>query len=73
MPIVHAFLAEVFERRGQTRDAFEEYRRALRLAGTFDWPHACVACGAAGPAWADRCTRCGRWNTLRPASPHVAR
>ncbi len=66
MPIVHAFLGATFERRGETREAFEEYRRALRLARGFDWPHACVACGASGMAWGDRCPRCLRLNTLRP-------
>ena len=69
MPMVHAFLAAVFERRGETRDAFEEYRRALQLAQAFDWPHECVECGAAGSAGTDRCARCRRWNTVRPASP----
>jgi len=65
-PIIHAFLGAVFERRGEAREAFEEYRRALRLAHAFDWPHACAACGAAGAAWQDRCPACRRWNTLRP-------
>jgi tetratricopeptide (TPR) repeat protein len=69
MPIVHAFLGAVFERRGQTRDAFEEYRRALRLARAFDWPHECAVCGAAGAAWEDRCPRCLRVNSLRPVRP----
>ena len=68
MPIVHAFLGATFERRGEAREAFEEYRRALRLAGTFDWPHECAVCGAAGAAWEDRCSRCLRVNTLRPVS-----
>ena len=68
-PVVHAFLAAVFERRGETREAFEEYRRALRLARAFEWPHECRACGAAGLASADRCARCRRFNTLRPADP----
>jgi tetratricopeptide (TPR) repeat protein len=66
MPIVHAFLGAVFERRGETRDAFEEYRRALRLDHVFDWPHECAACGARAPVWDDRCPQCHRWNTLRP-------
>jgi tetratricopeptide (TPR) repeat protein len=69
MPAVHAFLAAVFERRGETHDAFEEYRRALRLARTFDWPHTCAACGAGAAAWEDRCPRCSRVNTLRPVGP----
>lgn len=68
MPIVHAFLGATFERRGQTREAFDEYRRALRLARGFDWPHECAVCGAAGAAWEDRCSRCLRVNTLQPVS-----
>lgn len=67
LPIIHAFLGAVFERRGETREAFDEYRKALRMARAFDWPHACAACGAAGAAWDDRCPACRRWNTLRPA------
>lgn len=69
LPVVHAFLGAVFERRGETREAFEEYRRALRLGSAFDWPHRCDACGAATPVWQDRCPACRRWNTLRPARP----
>jgi tetratricopeptide (TPR) repeat protein len=65
-PVVHAFLAAVFERRGETREAFEEYRRALRLSHAFDWPHRCAACGASAPAWRERCPQCGRLNALRP-------
>jgi len=67
LPAVHAFLGAVFERRGETREAFAEYRRALQLAQGFDWPHRCAACGATAPTWQDRCPRCRRWNTLRPA------
>jgi lipopolysaccharide biosynthesis regulator YciM len=68
LPVVHAFLGAVFERRGQTRDAFDEYRRALRLGHGFDWPHRCEACATAVPTWQDRCPQCHRWNTLRPAT-----
>jgi lipopolysaccharide biosynthesis regulator YciM len=68
LPGVHAFLGAVFERRGQARDAYDEYRRALRLAHAFDWPHHCQACGAAAPTWQDRCPQCHRWNALRPSS-----
>jgi lipopolysaccharide biosynthesis regulator YciM len=70
LPVVHAFLGAVFERRGEPREAFEEYRRALRLSGAFDWPQRCAACGASGPAWRERCPQCGRWNTYRPVSAH---
>jgi lipopolysaccharide biosynthesis regulator YciM len=69
LPVVHAFLGAVFERRGQSRDAFDEYRRALRLGHGFDWPHRCESCGGSTPTWQDRCPQCHRWNTLRPCSP----
>jgi lipopolysaccharide biosynthesis regulator YciM len=68
LPVVHAFLGAIFERRGQARDAFDEYRRALRLGHGFDWPHHCRACGATAPTWQDRCPQCQRWNTLRPSA-----
>ncbi len=46
LPVIHAFLGAVFERRGQAREALDEYRRALRSLSSFDWPHRCAACGA---------------------------
>ena len=66
LPRLHAFLGAIFERRGQTADAFDEYRRALTLSGAFDWPHRCAACGAEHGRWIDRCPLCGGWNTSRP-------
>jgi lipopolysaccharide biosynthesis regulator YciM len=67
MPVVHAFLGAVFERSGEARAAFDEYRRALRLGHAFDWPHRCHVCSATAPTWQDRCPQCQRWNTLRPS------
>jgi tetratricopeptide (TPR) repeat protein len=67
LPLVHAYLGAVFERRGDTSAAFEEYRRALRLGHAFEWPHACVACGAGVAGWRERCERCRSWNTVHPA------
>jgi tetratricopeptide (TPR) repeat protein len=66
LPLVHAYLGAVFERRGEPRAAFEEYRRALHLGHTFEWPHTCAACGAAAAGWRERCERCRRWNTVQP-------
>ena len=48
------------------RDAMEEYRRALRLSDSVQWPHHCATCGALHPRWVDRCPSCRRWNTSRP-------
>ena len=66
LPVVHAFLGAVFERRGELGAAFEEYRRALRLGHAFEWPHTCAACGVAVAGWRERCERCRRWNTISP-------
>jgi tetratricopeptide (TPR) repeat protein len=66
MPLIHAFLGAILERRGQYRDAMEEYRRALRLSESVQWPHHCAACGVLHPRWVDRCPSCRRWNTSRP-------
>jgi tetratricopeptide (TPR) repeat protein len=66
LPLIHAYLGAVFERRGDTAAAFEEYRRALRLGHAFQWPHACVACGAGVAGWRERCERCRSWNTVHP-------
>jgi tetratricopeptide (TPR) repeat protein len=67
LPIVHAYLAVVFERRGDWRGACEEYRRALSLGNAGEWPHRCARCGARAPRWLDRCAVCREWNSLRPA------
>ena len=66
LPLVHAYLGAVFERRGESAAAFDEYRRALRLGHAFEWPHACAACGAQVGGWRERCERCRRWNTVHP-------
>ena len=63
---IHAFLGAIFERRGEVREAFDEYRRALQQAQAFTWPHRCRDCGTLASTWEDRCPRCGRWNSLRP-------
>jgi len=65
LPVVHAFLGAVFEHRGETVEAFAEYRRALRLAGAFGVTYRCQNCRSVTPEWTDRCPRCGRWNTMR--------
>src|SRR3989442_11553833 len=69
LPVVHAFLGAVFERRGETREAFAEYRRALRLGGAFDSPPALTPSGAPSPPPQDPCPRCRRRDTARPPPP----
>jgi Flp pilus assembly protein TadD/uncharacterized integral membrane protein len=66
LPQIHAYLGAILERRGQFRDAMEEYRRALRLSDSVEWPHHCAGCGATHSRWVDRCPSCRRWNTSRP-------
>jgi tetratricopeptide (TPR) repeat protein len=66
LPLVHAYLGAVFERRGESVAAFDEYRRALRLGHAFEWPHVCAACNATVAGYRERCERCRRWNTVHP-------
>jgi protein O-GlcNAc transferase len=66
LPGLHAFLGAIFERHGQTAEAFEEYRRALTLTGVFAWPYHCTACEVDHASWVDRCPSCRNWNTPRP-------
>jgi Flp pilus assembly protein TadD/uncharacterized integral membrane protein len=66
LPQIHAYLGAILERRGQFRDAMEEYRRALRLSDSVEWPHRCTGCGAVHSRWIDRCPTCRRWNSFRP-------
>jgi lipopolysaccharide assembly protein B len=66
LPAIHGYLGAVFERRGQTREALEEYRRALGFPEAVEWPHHCSACGVNQARWVDRCPSCRRWNTSRP-------
>jgi lipopolysaccharide biosynthesis regulator YciM len=66
LPAVHAYLATVFERRGEWREACAEYRRVLQLGRVWDWPHRCDHCGSTVAGWQDRCPACRRWNSLRP-------
>jgi Flp pilus assembly protein TadD len=66
LPQIHAYLGAILERRGQFRDAMEEYRRALRLSDSVEWPHRCAGCGAVHSRWIDRCPTCRRWNSFRP-------
>jgi lipopolysaccharide biosynthesis regulator YciM len=65
LPAIHAFLGAIFERRGQAREAFAEYRRGLQALLRFGLPYQCAACRQSTPGWQDRCPSCGRWNTLR--------
>ena len=66
LSLIHAYLGAILERRGQFRDAMEEYRRALKQSDGIEWPHRCATCGAAHSRWVDRCPSCRRWNTSQP-------
>jgi lipopolysaccharide biosynthesis regulator YciM len=69
LAIAHAYLAAVFEHRGDWREACAEYRRALQLGGAWEWPHRCERCGSPAAGWRERCPACGRWNAVRPTGP----
>ena len=66
LPQLHAYLGAIYERRGQIRQACDEYSKALGLGALFEWPYTCATCGATATAWQDRCASCRQWNSLRP-------
>jgi hypothetical protein len=66
LPSLHAYLGAIFERRGQARQACQEYENALQRGGLFEWPYICSGCGLTVSAWSDRCGGCGRWNSFHP-------
>jgi len=65
LPQLHAYLGAIYERRGQVRQACEEYGKALGFGLVFEWPYTCATCGATASAWRDRCASCRQWNSLR--------
>lgn len=64
----HAYLGNLLERRGKVTEALVEYRQALGIRGIFDLPHRCETCGTLSGGWADRCERCGWWNSIHPVT-----
>ena len=74
LPVVHAFLGAVFERRGAGArrvrgvPARAPPRPRVRLAASLPRRAAPTA-----PTWQDRCPQCHRWNTLRPSADALSR
>lgn len=63
-PLSYFHLAEIYERRGQYLEAAQNYREALKLSRGPLYECRCLACGAWAQEWRDRCSSCGRWNSL---------
>jgi len=67
VPALEALRGECERRRGRSEQAVAHLARA---AAEHLEPRVfrCRACRHAGPDWRARCGRCGRWDTLEPAS-----
>ena len=74
LPVVHAFLGAVFERRGEAREAFDGVppraapRAHLRLAASLR-----RLLRRRRRRWQDRCPQCQRWNTSAPVAAPLSR
>jgi predicted Zn-dependent protease len=63
-PTLSYYLGRLAERRGDTREAANEYRRVIRAARALDIHYRCAHCHEKQDEWADRCARCSSWNAL---------
>lgn len=65
-PALHFLLGRIHERRGNTRQAADYYRRVIKERDFVGLDFRCRSCGAHATEWSGRCGECGAWNTIEP-------
>jgi lipopolysaccharide biosynthesis regulator YciM len=63
-PSLHYLLGRIHERRKHWPQAAAEYRRVVKELELVQLDYRCRSCQQTGMEWADRCARCGEWNTI---------
>jgi lipopolysaccharide biosynthesis regulator YciM len=63
-PTLHYLIGRIHERRRNFEAAAREYRRVVKERDLVEVAFSCRSCGATRTEWADRCGRCGEWNTV---------
>jgi tetratricopeptide (TPR) repeat protein len=63
-PTLHYLLGRIHERRKIFREAAAEYRKVIKELELVQLEYRCRTCEESFMEWADRCTRCGDWNTV---------
>jgi lipopolysaccharide biosynthesis regulator YciM len=63
-PSLHYLLGRIHERRKHWPQAAAEYRRVIKELELVQLDYRCRSCRQTCMEWADRCARCGEWNTI---------
>jgi lipopolysaccharide biosynthesis regulator YciM len=63
-PTYHYLMGRIQERRGELGRAVDSYRASLQESNIRAAEYVCAECGNRRTDWADRCERCGSWNSL---------
>lgn len=63
-PTVHALIASVHARRGEYRDAVEQFTRVLGSLDLSKLFYRCSSCDTRYDSWRDRCDKCRVWNRV---------
>lgn len=70
-PVVQRHWAEVYKRRGQTREALEALSRAADAGGFSLNGYRCSSCGRTSTTWSGHCPACESWGTVKPAVEQI--
>lgn len=63
-PTYHLVLGRIHQRRGDLQRACESFLRSIEELGLLNADFVCKVCRQHFREWADRCDRCGAWNSV---------
>ena len=63
-PTLHYLLGRIHERRGQFREAAQDYRKVIKEMDLVQLEYGCRNCDESLMAWGARCPDCGEWNSV---------
>jgi lipopolysaccharide biosynthesis regulator YciM len=63
-PTLHYLLGRISERRGNFRQASEEFRKVIKHLELVKLEYRCQSCQQRLSEWSDRCPKCEDWNTV---------
>ena len=63
-PTLHYLLGRIHERRGQFREAVQDYLKVIKEMDLVQLEYGCRQCNETLMAWTGRCPECGAWNSV---------
>lgn len=63
-PTLHYLLGRIHERRGQFREAVQDYRKVIKEMDLVQLEYGCRQCDESLMAWTSRCPECREWNSV---------